>query len=630
MASVTSHRGDSGRRLVRAAATRAAIDHPNLLGAKVARTRDGRVSVRLESCSAPTLAQALTRGPLSARNSMRILRDVATAVHVLARHGLMARDLTPKRIRLDPSRGAILADHGIPFDLLPRTPSEVRRDVAYRSPEELEGRAVDARSSVYSLGAILYTTLTGARPPESKPGWRPGGQQVELPAPIAAVVARAMAREPADRYADVRELTRAALVAFRMEGAAPPRAAATPPKPGPAAPAPREDPAPHAATSAPRERPAPPPAEQAPAERPAPASSKSVTPGPKRSRMPRLRLPAFPRLRMPALPRPRLSAIPRPRLRTPELPRLRAPKLPRPRLRAPGRPATLAIGTGAAVIGCVVAGVMLGRSVGDEAQASQITSSALTVQVPEGWERTEVVRDRAINLSAPVAAAPLGDRGVGLVVGRVSDTVTLDRRFRDELGASEERTEVHLGRLQAWRYEGLRLGTGLVGTAYLAPTTGGPLLVLCHARQAGATPRLMECERMAATIALRGERPVPLSSVDTRDERIDLAMTTLRRDRRTTRRRLARAKLAGDQAKAARAVEQGYRRAARNLEAALPASDSDAYEELVASLEATADAYRELARAARRTNRTRYRRAIEAVREQEEAVSRAAAAPESA
>jgi serine/threonine protein kinase len=743
----------SRRGLARAVVTRAEIEHPNLLGARLVRAEDGRVSVRLESSSAPTLAEVLARRKLSTRDALRIVRDVAAAVHVLSNHGLIARDVTPGKIKLDPSRGAILADHGIPFDLAPRRPSQTRRDLAYRSPEENEGRAVDARSSVYSLGAILYTILTGRRPPESRPGWRPAGAPGELPRAIAPVIERAMAHEPADRYADVRELTHAAVAAFHDEASSskgatrrpertPSASSKAPPHRTPShlGPRPSQRPRPRAVPEPEPQRPAAPkakpklqwpqikdpegrlPQPSAPQVRrtqpsapeskrpevktPQPSAPLGMGPRPTaplgnaaqpraplgkapqrraplagtplanapqvtppglkppprkapdiklpRVKVPRPELPKLPRVK---LSRPNLPKLPRPKVSRPELPKLSVkvsrpdlpklprvkvarpdlPKLPRPRapqlsaLKLPNVPALrhpALIATLIALVACAIAGVLLGRSTGEEAQASQIESRALTLQLPDGWEPTEVLRNQAINLSAPAAAAPLGGEGAGLVVGRVSDTVTFDRRFRDEIGPEDARTEVQLGPLQAWRYEGLTLRPGLTATAYLAPTTGGPLLILCHARPQQASLRLPQCERMAATISLRGARPLPLAGVDNRDEQLDSAMTALSQDRRAARRRLARAELAKGQAKVALALERVYDRTAERVQGILAADETAPYEELVGALTATAGAYRRLARAAARADRGRYRAAIEAVREREAAVHREAADPE--
>ena len=653
MAVANADAGAARHGLAQAAATRAGIDHPNLLGAGLARDRDGRLSVRLERCLAPTLTEVLSRRTLSTRDAVRMVNDVASAVHVLSLYGLIARDLTPGKIRLHSSRGAILADHGIPFELAPRRPSEARRDLAYRSPEELDGKPVDERSNVYSLGAVLYTALTGKQPQTGRPGVRASGGPVELRGRIAAVVQRAMATDPADRYADVRELADAGLAALAVDSAPGTTARRPSQEPQPVTP-PRTPPrraSVEGTSRAPRPQPhsrpheARPEVEAKPKPAATPPSRAEQRPRPK-PRRPAGKLPKF------TVPDATGAQVERAPAKRPDVKRERpavkregpavkregpafalptsVPPAVKPPRRLPAaltspRPAVFA--TAAALVLCAIAGVLLGRSTGEEAQASQVQSRALTVPLPEGWEPAEVPAGEPFDLSAAVAAAPAGDESSGLVVGRVADAAALDGRLRQASAAASARGDVRLGELQAWRYEGLAPRPDRVATAYLAPTSGGTLLIRCHARPQDAATRLAECERMAATIALRGERPLPLSTIDSRDEDLAAAMTSLSRDRDAGRRRLARAELARGQADVGRDLERAYDRAAQRVGEILTTNATASYQELAGALTATADAYGRLAKAAEDTDRSRYRKAIAAVREREQAVLREAADP---
>jgi Protein kinase domain len=616
MAVTNAYAGAGRRGLARAAAARAEIDHPNLLRARLARGEDSRVSVRLETCSAPTLTQVLARRKLSTAEAVKVVQDVATAVQVLSDHGLRARDLNPGRIRIDARRGAILADSGIPFELAPRRLSEARRDVAYRSPEELEEGSVDSRSSVYSLGAILYSSLTGRRPTEFGPGARRPGQRAAIPPRLAVVIERAMARNPADRYADVGDLSIAAFAASRIEMASsatrrrePAEArnlrSSMPPETEWEFPEVKRPGRERRENKAPRvERPK---ADKPRVDRPKAERPKVDKPKVNRPIVYTAEAPAGPPLRLPRLPTPDLSGV----------------KL--PRVDVPG-PAVLA--TVAALVACILAGVMLGRGSGEEAQATEIQSRLLTIPLPSGWAPSEAPRYPALGLTAAVAAAPNGDDRAGIVAGRVPDTLAADRLLREEMGSEGTRTDVQLGPLQAWRYDDLALRPNETATAYLVPTTGAPLLTVCHAPPLLARTVLPECERMAATTVLRGERPLTLEGVDSRGEQLEAALTTLRRDRQAARRRLARAELAGGQADVARGLERIYDRSAQRVEEILTANGSTQFAALPGSLSATADAYAVLAEAAKDADRTRYRNAIEVVREREAAVVRAAAAPE--
>jgi hypothetical protein len=271
-----------------------------------------------------------------------------------------------------------------------------------------------------------------------------------------------------------------------------------------------------------------------------------------------------------------------------------------------------------ALLVCVLAGVIIGRADGGEARAQKITSSALTLWAAPGWEQAKVPRQLASVLTEPVAAAPAKTNGFGLTTGRVADAATVERL----LGTPRSRPiGTRLGRLEAWRFSGLRPRPNLIAKSYLVPTTGGPVLVVCSAPRQDASDRLSECEGIASTIALRGERPVALSTMNARQERLGLVMSSLRHHRLAARRRLARAQLSWVQASAAREAERSYLRAARGLErSSLPGIAPP--DEVVRSLRAAADAYGRLARAAARGDSARYRAATGAVIESEAAVRR--------
>jgi serine/threonine protein kinase len=709
------------QRFLLAAGTRTSLSHPHLIPARAVRDDRGRVRILLQRQQAPTLSELLASGPVDIRTSLRLLFGVATAVEVLSKAGLVARDLKPDRILVCPRRGGILADPGIPLELLPRESSPDDPDWVYRSPEEQAGLPIDARSNVYSLAAVFEATVTA-----------PDGERLALPAPAKAVIGRAMAIDPARRYASPPEfiVTLASAFGFRQrtDGGEERSAAAT--REGEASTA-TERPSVHEAPASTRPVTSPPPLDAQP--EPPPVESKShgtqprrpadqngsrpaheqLVPAPTRPRrtpaepvrseatgrprpepsagsaggetrrvrprlrvptlprlamptlprlrassLPRLALPALPRLRasslprlaLPALPRLRASSLPRlalpalPRLRASSLPRLRTPKLPSfrapaigrlsaptlPRLRAPNRMSAAAVAFGLGVVGLFLVGMLLGRDAGEKPQAALLERSSFTVVLPAGWGETKVAQAGGIKLSAPVAAAPLGEGGAGLVVARVPEIVTLDERFRAELAANGRRTEVGLGRLQAWRYAGLPAKRGLVATAYVAPTTGDPLLFICHAPRSDARPRLAECEEIASTVALRGDRPASLAAVTRHEEQVVSVMARLRRERLLGRRHLAGVELASDQARAARDLERTYKEAAARLARGEPPAGTTDLDDLVGTLRLTASAYGELADAAADADKADYRAASEAVLEGEEAVRREAADPKPA
>jgi hypothetical protein len=200
------------RRLRLAVAARAAIDHPNLLRAWPVGEGDGRLFVVLEPCPHPTLTDLLADPPLGPTQCARMLEGAAAGVDALNQQALVARNLTPSRVLVHPEHGGVLMALGIPPDLLRRVPLRQDPELAFRSPEELEQRAVDLRSAVYSLGGILLAALTALpldpRMAEARP--RRTDRQATLAPEIEAVVARAMARDPFERYENADALSAAA------------------------------------------------------------------------------------------------------------------------------------------------------------------------------------------------------------------------------------------------------------------------------------------------------------------------------------------------------------------------------------------------------------------------------------
>jgi hypothetical protein len=207
-------REDRRARLLRAAAKRAALRHPHVLPARVVDAGGGRSRLVVQPSTSPTLRTVLERGPLSTKHAVALIVGVARAVDAFAREGLVARELNPDAILVHRRRGAIVTDYGMPPGLIGRMTAERDASRAYRSPEEREGRELTARSSVYSLGALLVTALTAAPAPEQL-GPQQARRTRDVPPTIESVIAQAMEADPNRRYADVTEMARAAVEVVR-------------------------------------------------------------------------------------------------------------------------------------------------------------------------------------------------------------------------------------------------------------------------------------------------------------------------------------------------------------------------------------------------------------------------------
>ncbi|MEA2438694.1 MAG: hypothetical protein QOH76_118 [Thermoleophilaceae bacterium] len=217
----------------------ASIEHPNVIAIHDAREEQGLLFLTMRYVEGTDLRAAIARqGRLEPGRAARIVAAVASALDAAHAVGLVHRDVKPANVLLASARGeeqVYLTD----FGLTKQSSSEsgVTKTgvfvgtLDYVSPEQLRGGPVDARTDVYSLGCVLYQALTGdvpyprdsdvakmfahaSEPPPSVRTVVPG-----LPAAFDAVIARAMAKEPAARYASAGELGRAAVAAASDEGA---------------------------------------------------------------------------------------------------------------------------------------------------------------------------------------------------------------------------------------------------------------------------------------------------------------------------------------------------------------------------------------------------------------------------
>jgi hypothetical protein len=643
---------EPGARLRLAVAGRAALVHPNLLGAWVVGEAEGRLFVAFERCRHPSLAELLAAGPLEPDHCARVLEGAAAGVDALSEQGLVARHLTPERVLVGPGHGCVLMDLGTPPELTRPLPLEWDPDLAFRSPEELRGQQVDVRSSVYSLGVLLFTALTGSPPYEGRASEiysshlagvppSPSERRSGLSPAIDAVVARAMAGHPAQRYANGAALARALLAAVGADHPRLPRLAVAQTQARPAG----NDTAPRRPKMRARSpaRPAPvPPTPTWTAARVA-ASSRAA------ERRYLAMIAGF--LYLARAVRRRGLAARHWFAGAVEPMAIGAASV---AARAPGRggeavrglllrPLALVVAArGAALghrgavllaIGAIVAsalaGIVLGRAMDPEAAPSSVTGAGLTVQLPRGWE--PATSDAALPaISREISASPPDDPSSRFTAAKLSSQAAADRILEGVQTGGGGRTPVRLGGLHAWRYAGLRPRPALVGTGYLVPTAAGAVLVICRSRKDEAGIRLAECERAATTLVVRGERPARLSSVDLSRQRLIRAIAALRLSRSEGRQRLVAATLPTDQARAAAALQRSHRRAAVSVDGIAALENGRSLGGLSAALRQAAAAYGRLVRAATIGSAFAYRDASRAVVSADEAVNRELARASSA
>ena len=165
---------DIVRRFQREARAATTLNHPNIAGVyDLGQTGDGTLYIAMEFIDGPSLKSVLSKeGPMAPARIVSLMWQVSAALAVAHRHSIVHRDLKPHNIMLtrdDHGREvAKLVDFGIAktFDEATQLTQTgfVVGTPQYMAPEQAEGKPVDGRSDIYSLGVILYEMLSGDVP----------------------------------------------------------------------------------------------------------------------------------------------------------------------------------------------------------------------------------------------------------------------------------------------------------------------------------------------------------------------------------------------------------------------------------------------------------------------------------
>jgi len=175
------------------------------------RTADGRIYLLMDYIEGPGLDRKLKDGPMAVDDLLTICRRVSEGLEAAHKRKIVHRDLSPDNIILrgdDPSQ-AVIIDFGIAKDTNPGVETIVGNEFAgkysYAAPEQMSGQT-DARSDIYSLGALLLANYRGkspslgANPMEVVENKRKPLKTADLPVPFRTLIERMCAPDPVDRF----------------------------------------------------------------------------------------------------------------------------------------------------------------------------------------------------------------------------------------------------------------------------------------------------------------------------------------------------------------------------------------------------------------------------------------------
>ena len=220
-------------RFLRESELAASIDHPNIVPIYEAGTTEDLLFIAMRYVEGRDLKEHLERGPVDTADAIGIVAQVASALDAAHARGLVHRDVKPSNVLLDTgarpdgSDHVYLADFGLTTRISEGSgigdSGHLLGTIDYVAPEQIAGEEIDGRADVYSLGCVLYECLLGQAPFRSDSDLAvvfahleeepptPSAQRPELPAALDGVIARALAKEPDERYPTCREFARAAL-----------------------------------------------------------------------------------------------------------------------------------------------------------------------------------------------------------------------------------------------------------------------------------------------------------------------------------------------------------------------------------------------------------------------------------
>jgi len=209
-------------RFIREAQTASALDHPNICTIyEIDETKDGQMFIAMACYDGESLKEKIESGPFPIDEAINIAIQVAQGLAKAHEKGIIHRDIKPANILITEDVHVKIVDFGI-AKLVGRTmltkEGMTLGTVAYMSPEQAQGAAVDHRTDIWALGAVLYEIITGERPfkgdheqaiiysilnedPQSIAEVRS-----KVPTEMAHLIEKLLQKHPNDRYQTIEDL----------------------------------------------------------------------------------------------------------------------------------------------------------------------------------------------------------------------------------------------------------------------------------------------------------------------------------------------------------------------------------------------------------------------------------------
>ncbi len=216
---------DRLRRFQKEAQAASALNHPNIMSVFDIGSHDGTPYIVTELLEGQTLRERLGPGSLAPRKAIQFAAQIAKGLAAAHAKGIVHRDLKPENVFVSRDDHVKILDFGLakltseegggtnlPTASAATEPGVVLGTLAYMSPEQVKGHAVDARSDIFSFGAILYEMLSGERafrrgsaaetmsailkeePPELSESGR------NIPAALDSIVRHCLEKDPDNRF----------------------------------------------------------------------------------------------------------------------------------------------------------------------------------------------------------------------------------------------------------------------------------------------------------------------------------------------------------------------------------------------------------------------------------------------